>query len=232
VREAFATVVSRLLHPRTRAAVLVVLVMGLAGLVAVVGLPSLDEARRAVAADSPWTPVVAVLGTAALALMLFPRTGTALLGGLLFGPWAATLYIVLGSVLGASVAFGVGRLLGRDYLAELTAGRLETSRLARLDAWLGRRAFVAVVVTRLLPLVPYGLLNYAFGATRVRYGVFVAGTLVGILPNTVLYATVGSAATNPTSPLFLTSAALTAALALAGVVIVGRVDRRRGTQLR
>lgn len=197
-----------------------------------VGLPSLDEARGAVAADSPWTPVVAVLGTAVLALMLFPRTGIALLGGLLFGPWAATLYIVLGSLLGASVAFGVGRLLGRDYLAQLTAGRLETSRLARLDVWLGHRGFLAVVVARLLPLVPYGPLNYAFGATRVPYGVFAAGTLVGIFPNTVLYATVGSAATDPTSPLFLGSAALTAALTVGGALIVGRVNRRRSAQLR
>jgi uncharacterized membrane protein YdjX (TVP38/TMEM64 family) len=78
--------------------------------------------------------------------------------------------------------------------------------------------------------VPFGLLNYGFGATRVRPGTFLAGTAVGILPSTFLYAVVGAAAADPTSPLFLGAGALTAVLAVLGAVIVGRIHRRGGTQ--
>jgi uncharacterized membrane protein YdjX (TVP38/TMEM64 family) len=212
-----------------RAALLLLLIGAMLALAAAAGFPTPDEARRALGTGSGWAPVIAVLGVAALALLLFPRTGVAVLGGVLYGPAEATAYVLAGTLLGGSVAFGIGRLLGRDYLSRLTAGRLETSRTARLDAWLHRRAFLAVVVARLVPVLPFGLLNYGFGASRVPYRAFVAGTAVAILPTTFLYATVGSAASDPTSPVFLGSAALAALLALAGVVIVGRVRRPRGT---
>jgi uncharacterized membrane protein YdjX (TVP38/TMEM64 family) len=215
-----------LLSPRTRAAFLVVLLGAMLAVVAWAGFPSPARVRAALAAESGWTPVVAVLGIAVLAVLLFPRTGIALLAGLLFGPLWATVYIVSGTLLGAAVAFALGRLLGREYLDQLAAG---TRGLARLESWLERRAFLAVVAARLLPVVPFGLLNYGFGATRVSFGTFLAGTAVGILPSTVLYSVVGASAADPTSPVFLGATALTALLAVAGVVIVGRLHRHGRT---
>jgi uncharacterized membrane protein YdjX (TVP38/TMEM64 family) len=212
--------------PRTRAALLVALLGGMLAVAALGGFPSPARVRGALSADTLWAPVAAVLGIAVLALLLFPRTGIAVLAGLVFGPWTATGYIMLGTLLGGSVAFGVGRVLGREYLDQLAAGR---GRMARLDAWLDRRAFAAVVGARLLPVVPFGLLNYGFGATRVPLGTFVLGTAVGILPSTFLYTVVGASASDPTSPVFLGATALTAVLAVVGVVIVGRMRRSGGT---
>jgi uncharacterized membrane protein YdjX (TVP38/TMEM64 family) len=220
-------VAALLLSPRTRAAVLVVLLGAMLAAVAWAGFPSPARVRAALATDSAWTPVAAVLGIALLAVLLFPRTGIALLAGALFGPAWAVLYVVPGTLLGASVAFGLGRVLGREYLDQLAA---RTRGLARLESWLERRAFLAVLAARLLPMVPFGLLNYGFGATRVHFGTFLGGTAVGILPSTVLYGVVGSSATDPTSPVFLGATALTALLAVAGMVIVGRAHRRGGTQ--
>jgi uncharacterized membrane protein YdjX (TVP38/TMEM64 family) len=219
-------VAAGLLDPRFRAGLLVAVVTALLLLVVLTGLPSPQRAREAVAGS----PALAVAGIAVLAVLLFPRAGVALLAGVVFGPWAATGYVLAGTLIGAAVAFGVGRALGREYLDRLTARRGEAGRLARLDGWLGRRAFLAVVCARLLPVVPFGLLNYGFGATRVRPGTFLAGTAVGILPSTFLYAVVGAAAADPTSPLFLGAGALTAVLAVLGAVIVGRIHRRGGTQ--
>ncbi|MCW2609804.1 MAG: hypothetical protein JWM15_1050 [Cryptosporangiaceae bacterium] len=210
------------LDPRFRAGLLVVVVVALLVLVAVTGLPSPARARAAVAGR----PVLTVLGIAVLAVLLFPRAGVAAVAGVVFGPWPATGYVLTGTLLGAAAAFGVGRVLGREYLDRLTVRHGGTGRLARLDGWLGRRALLAVVTARLLPVVPFGLLNYAFGATRVRPGTFLAGTAVGILPSTFLYAVVGAAASDPTSPLFLGAAALTAVLAVGGALLVGRLSRR------
>lgn len=210
--------------PRFRAGLLVVVVGVLLALVVLIDLPTPRRARDVVAGS----PVLAVAAVAVLAVALFPRAGVAVLAGAVFGPWAATGYVLAGTLAGAAVAFGVGRVLGREYLHRLATRR--GRRLARLDDWLGRRAFAAVVLARLLPVVPFGLLNYGFGATRVGLVTFLAGTAVGILPSTFLYAVVGSAASDPTSRLFLASTGLTAILAVGGAVIVGRVYRSRGTQ--
>jgi uncharacterized membrane protein YdjX (TVP38/TMEM64 family) len=214
------------LDARFRAGLLLVVLATLLTLVAVTGLPDPERARAVVAGS----PALAVGAIAVLAVALFPRAGVAVVAGVVFGPPLGTTYVLAGTMLGAAVAFGVGRVLGREYLDRLTTRRGRESRLARLDGWLGRRAFLVVVCARLLPVVPFGLLNYGFGATRIRVGTFLAGTAVGILPSTFLYAVVGSAASDPTSPLFLASAGLTAALAAGGVVIVGRAHRSGGTQ--
>jgi uncharacterized membrane protein YdjX (TVP38/TMEM64 family) len=219
--------VAALLDPRTRAALLVLVVGGLLVAVTAVGVPGPSQVRAVLAAEPVWTPALAVLGIAVLAVLVFPRAGIAVVAGLVFGPWAATGYVMAGTLLGAAVAFGVGRALGREYVASRTS--VTGGRLARIDAWLGRRPLLAVVSTRLVPIVPFGLLNYAFGTTRVRLGTFLAGTGIGILPSTVLYATAGSAATDPGSPVFVVSVALAALLALTGLVIAGRTRGRRGT---
>jgi uncharacterized membrane protein YdjX (TVP38/TMEM64 family) len=215
-----------LLDPRTRAALLVVLVAGLLVAVTTVGIPRPAEVRAALAGEPAWTPVLAVLGIAVLAVLLFPRAGIAVVAGLVFGPWAGMAYVVTGTLLGATVAFGVGRVLGREYV---TARVSRGSRLARVDGWLGRRPLLAVISARLVPIIPFGVLNYAFGTTRVRLRTFLAGTGIGILPGTVLYVTAGSAATDPSSPVFLVSASLAVLLALTGLVIAGRSRGHRGT---
>jgi uncharacterized membrane protein YdjX (TVP38/TMEM64 family) len=219
------------LDPRFRVALLVVGVGALLAVVVLTGLPTPRRARDVVAGSSVLAVApIAVLGIAVLAVALFPRAAVALLAGAVFGPAAATGYVLAGTLLGAAVAFGVGRALGRGYLDRLTTRRGDAGPLARLDGLLGRRAFLAVVLARLLPVVPFGLLNYGFGATRVRPAAFLAGTAVGILPSTLLYGVVGSAAADPTSPLFLVSTGLTAVLAVIGAVIVGHLGRNRGTQ--
>lgn len=208
---------------------LLVLVVAALLLVGVAGFPSPERVRLELAAGGGWAPLVAILGIAVLAVLVFPRAGIAVLAGLLFGPWTATLYAVVGTVLGAVVAFGIGRALGRAELARITAGHLPDSRLVRLDDWLARRGLLAVVSARLLPVVPFGLFNYGFGATRVGLLTFVVGTTVGILPSTALYAVVGASATEPASPTFLISTALAAAAAVAAAMLTRRSARKQRT---
>jgi len=217
-----------ILDRRTRLAALAVLLAGAALAVSSLGVPDPAQLRAAVAPDAVWTPLAAVLVAAALAVVLFPRAGIALLAGLLFGPLPATVYTVVGTVLGASIAFGIGRTLGRPYLAAYTGRRPDHHRLVRLQGWLERRGVLAVVYVRLVPLLPFGLLNYCFGATRVSLRAFAFGTGAAILPSTVVYATLGASVTRPGSPAFLVSTALVALLALASALHL-RTSRRRTT---
>jgi len=170
-----------------RFAGLVSLVAGLAAAALLIG-PDRDE-LRAVLADSPvFAPAAAVFGSAVLVAAMVPRTLLALVGGALFGTVVGSLYVLVGVTAGALLAYGVGRLLGRDFVSARLRGRL-----AAVEKVVSRRGTWAVLVSRLIPLVPFAVSNYAFGTTAVRPRQFVAGTLLGALPATLAYAALGAA---------------------------------------
>lgn len=98
-------------------------------------------------------------------------------GGVLFGVWPGTLYNLLGLLCGASLAFGIGRFLGRHWVLRWTGGTLE-----RLDKAVSRNGFQAILTMRLMPLIPFNLSNFAAGVTGVRLKDYVLATLLGMLP--------------------------------------------------
>ncbi|RRO14692.1 TVP38/TMEM64 family protein [Saccharopolyspora rhizosphaerae] len=140
-------------------------------------------------ASSGWTPLLFVLAFGAAALVFAPRPALSTIAGIVFTMPVAVPVVVAGTVLGAGLAFGIARLLGREALAPL----LRNGRLHALDSAFARRGFTATVICRLLPIVPYGVVNYGAGVTRVRPLPFLAGTAVGTLPANLAYITAGNA---------------------------------------
>jgi uncharacterized membrane protein YdjX (TVP38/TMEM64 family) len=170
-----------------RFAALVALVAGLGVLTLLAG-PDRDALLAAVSQSRVFAPAAAVLGSALLVAALVPRTLLALVGGALFGTVSGAFYVLVGVTAGAVLAFGIGRLLGRGFVSARLRGRL-----ALVEAAVSRRGVWAVVICRLIPIVPFAISNYAFGTTAVRLRQLVAGTLLGALPATVAYAALGSA---------------------------------------
>lgn len=150
--------------------------------------PDRSALTHAVGPDHPFAPVIAVFGTALLITTLVPRTLLAGVGGVLFGFVGGAVYILAGVTLGAVLAHTIGRLLGRDFTARHLRGRL-----LAVEQVVANRGVIAVVISRMIPFVPFGVANYLFGTTRVRLAPFVAGTMLGALPATVAYAALGSA---------------------------------------
>lgn len=167
--------------------ILVALVATLGVLTLVVGLDR-DTLLRAAGESAVFAPVAAVVGSALLVAALVPRTLLALAGGALFGTLLGALYVLVGVTTGAALAFVVGRLLGRSFVSTRLRGRV-----AIVEAAVARRGVWAVVVCRLIPIVPFALSNYAFGTTSVRPRQMITGTMLGALPATVAYAALGSA---------------------------------------
>ncbi len=123
------------------------------------------------------------------ALTAVPLAVLTFTGGWLFGPVVASLIAVPGCTLGACAAFAVGRLVAGDpRFLERGEGRI--ARLAR--ALETRRGFWAVVLLRLVPFSPFALLNFAFGATPIRFSTYALATLVGSIPATVGFAIAGA----------------------------------------
>jgi uncharacterized membrane protein YdjX (TVP38/TMEM64 family) len=174
-----------------------------AGLAALV-LPDRDGLVRLVESAGSLGPALAVFGTSLLILAMFPRTVLAFVGGLLFGMGPGALYSLAGALIGASVAFWLGRVMGRD-LIDLAVKSAETPgvrgriarRITRVDAWLGRHGILGVLTIRLLPIAPYGLMSYAFGTSATRYRDFLLGSLIGAAPTTFGYAALGAAVLGP-----------------------------------
>jgi uncharacterized membrane protein YdjX (TVP38/TMEM64 family) len=204
---------------RVRFTALVMLIVGLTAAVVFLGPPDAHAARAAVASAGLTGPLLAVVAAAMLSAAMVPRTALAAVGGLLFGPLVGTVYVLAGASLGALLAFGIGRWLGRDFLAV-------RRRMAAVDRWLTTRGTLGVLTVRLLPVAPFGLVSYAFGTTGVRIRAFVAGTAVGMVPSTVVYANLGAQAQTPGTAAFAWSAAAAVTMGVAGAGTAAALGRR------
>jgi uncharacterized membrane protein YdjX (TVP38/TMEM64 family) len=112
--------------------------------------------------------------------------------GVLFGIWLGSVYVFIGATLGAILAFLVGRYLARDWVAKKIAGN---DRFSSIDRAVGKEGLKIVVLTRLSPIFPFNLLNYAFGVTGVSIQDYIIGSL-GMIPGTIMYVYIGSLAGN------------------------------------
>ncbi len=128
-------------------------------------------------------------------VLVVPGTILTLAAGFAFGVPVGALLVSVGSLAGASAAFLVGRFFARDWVV----GRLaEWRAFDALDKAAGQDGFVIVLLSRLSPLLPFNLLNYAFGLTAVRFRDYVIASWIGMAPAIVLYVYIGSAAQSVT----------------------------------
>ena len=132
-----------------------------------------------------------VLAYILAAVFMVPGSILTLAAGVLFGVALGVALVSLASTLGACCAFLVGRFLARDWVES----RLEAMpRFRALDRAVARRGWLIVLLARLSVVIPYNLLNYALGLTNVRFGAYLFGTFVGMLPAIFLYVYLGSVA--------------------------------------
>lgn len=177
-----------------RLAALAVLLGAVVAVGVVVGVPSLGQLRSRFVALGPWDGVAFAALYAGISLSPLPKTVFTIAAGALFGVPVALLVVVVGASCGALLAFGLARLVGRDLVY-----RLVGARAARWDRQLSGRGLWAVLVARLVPVVPFTAVNYLAGVTGLRVRDVAAGTIVGILPATTAYIVVGAYGSRPGS---------------------------------
>jgi uncharacterized membrane protein YdjX (TVP38/TMEM64 family) len=138
----------------------------------------------------PWGPVL-LAGVYIVACVLFVPGSVLTLGaGFLFGVVRGTIAVSVGSVLGATAAFLIGRTLLRGWIESRIANY---PRFQSIDRAVGTEGFKIVLLVRLSPIFPFNLLNYAFGLTNVRLWQYILASWVGMLPGTLMYVYLGSA---------------------------------------
>ena len=134
----------------------------------------------------PWGPVVFIVMFALSAVLALPGSILAVTAGALFGSFLGVIVDSIGSTLGASLAFLVARHFARDSVAHWLSGN---EKFRRIDQLTARRGAIIVGLTRLVPLFPYDLLNYAFGLTSIPFRTYLFWSWLCMLPGTVLYVT-------------------------------------------
>lgn len=209
-------------RPWLRLALLLVLLAG-----AVTAAAVLEPQRLLTHARPPGTTgttavVVFALAYGLATVAFVPRPLLNAAAGALYGISAGLPAAVGGTVLGAGLAFCLGRMLGRDAVRPLLRGRWVLSA----DRQLSRHGFRSTLALRIVPGVPFAAANYAAAVSQVRLLPFLAATGAGSAANTAAYVVAGSRATSPTSPVFLLALAFLGATAVAGAAVV-RYGRRR-----
>ncbi|WP_066426393.1 TVP38/TMEM64 family protein [Anabaena sp. 4-3] len=146
-----------------------------------------------------WVESLGIFGAIAyiiiynLATLLFiPGSLLTLKGGCLFGVFWGSVYVLIAATVGATLAFLIGRYLTRDWVARQIA---KHPKFQAIDQAVGKEGWKIVLLTRLSPIFPFNLLNYAFGVTQISLKDYILGSL-GIIPGTVMYVYIGSLATN------------------------------------
>ncbi|MHB1845617.1 MAG: TVP38/TMEM64 family protein [Deltaproteobacteria bacterium] len=128
-------------------------------------------------------------------LAFFPGAILTAGAGFAYGPLFGTLLVSPVSVVAATVAFLLGRSVARGFVAKRLA---KQPKFASVDRAIGGSGFTIVLLLRLSPVVPFNLLNYALGLTRVSLRDYVVASFLGMLPGTFLYVYLGSTVTSAT----------------------------------
>ena len=173
-----------------RVGVFVAVVAGL--LVAVHLLPverQLRDFLEWVRSLGAWGPVALAAIYVVATVLMVPGSLLTLGAGFCFDLVVGCVTVSIASTLGATAAFLVGRTLARRVVEARVAGN---PKFRALDHAVGERGFTIVLLTRLSPILPFNLLNYAFGLTRVRLRDYVLASWLGMMPGTVLYVYFGT----------------------------------------
>ncbi|HYL57686.1 MAG TPA: TVP38/TMEM64 family protein [Candidatus Acidoferrales bacterium] len=109
--------------------------------------------------------------------------------GVIFGVVRGSIYVSIAATLGATAAFLVGRYFARDWIARKLDGN---AKFKAIDEAVGREGWKIVILTRLSPVFPFNLLNYAYGLTRVTLGDYFFASWAGMIPGTILYVYIGA----------------------------------------
>lgn len=217
-----AAVVTWRTVPKRRFAAITTAIVILVAVAVLVPLPTAVQLRDWATSVGPWFPLAFLAAHVVITVFPFPRTVLTLAAGLLFGPFLGVPMAVLASTVSAVIALLLVRAAGWRLDQLVKHPRLQTVNTRFAD-----RGWPTVLSMRLIPAVPFSVLNYAAGSSAVRLLPYTAATFVGLLPGTAAIVILGDAFTGNVSPLLFLVSLATASVGVAGLVYEVRSHRRQ-----
>jgi len=142
-----------------------------------------ETLRQSVASLGPLAPVAYMLLYTLAPALFLPGLPVTLVGGIVFGPFWGVIYSIIGATAGACVAFLISRYVARDWISTKLTG----PRWRQLDRSVEKNGWKIVAFTRLVPLFPFNLLNYAFGLTPIKFIPYAITSFICMLPACIAF---------------------------------------------
>jgi len=220
-RVSSALIVTARQMSRTQIIVSAITAAALVAIALLAPLPTAVQMRDWATSVGPWFPLAFLGAHIVITVLPFPRTAFTLAAGLLFGPVLGIAIAVTASTLSALIAMIGVRALGWQLHSLLRHPGVEA-----LDERLRSRGWPAVLSLRLIPAVPFSVLNYAAGASAVRVLPYLLATMVGLLPGTAAVVVLGDAMTGNINPLLALVSLCTGGIGISGLIYERRRYRR------
>ena len=123
-------------------------------------------------------------------VFFLPGTPVTVLAGFVFGPLWGVLYASIASIISVSAAFLIARYVARDLVESWVK---DNAQFRKIDAQVEEQGWRIVMLTRLVPIFPFNLQNYAYGLTRIRFTTYVIVSAIFMLPGTAVFVQLGGA---------------------------------------
>lgn len=153
-------------------------------------LNNLAHLKAWIESFGPFAPLVFITGYILAVIFFVPGLPITILGGIAFGPVWGTVYVSIASTIGVALTFLIARYGARGMVEGWVA---KSPRLAKIDHAITRHGWRIVMITRLVPLFPFNLQNYAYGLTRIAFWRYLLISWLCMLPATVAYTFAGGA---------------------------------------
>lgn len=166
-----------------------------------------------------FAPVVFILLFTIVPLTLFPDAILAVAGGLMFGLTKGFIYTMMGALCGATLAFYISRVLGRSFVKKIIK-----HDIADFGHNIQKNGFLIILLLRLIPLLPFDVISYSVGFSKIKYKDFFWATLFGTIPGILVYANLGAQSTKIGSTSFYISVALLILLFVGSIFLKKKVS--------
>lgn len=133
-----------------------------------------------------FTPIFFIFIYAILPVFFFPITPLSIIGGIIFGPLWGTLYSVIGASFGASSSFFISRYLMKDWI-----NKKSPENVIKIKEKINKGGWKAVVMIRIIPILPFNAQNYIFGVTDISFKIFIITSVLTLIPFSFFYVYLG-----------------------------------------
>lgn len=137
-----------------------------------------------------WAPIIYILIYSIATICILPSTPLNLSGGAIFGSVWGTVWTSIAAILAAVLSFGFSRTIGRNLVEQKLAGKWQS-----IDREMQQGGFFYMFAIRLLPLIPYGMVNFTAGLTSIKFRDYFFGTLLGTVPGILPFVMMGAGLT-------------------------------------
>ena len=170
--------------------VLIYFVLRHYGITEYINLNNVHKIRTRVSGFGIIAPLVYICFYIIATLFFLPGLPVTVLSGVAFGPVLGVVYAWIGSVTAVSLAFLVARYVARDLVENWVSGN---AQFKKIDEKVEQEGWRILMFTRLVPLFPFNLQNYAYGLTKIRFSTYALVSSIFMLPGTIAYVQIGGA---------------------------------------